>query len=355
MAIPNARYTNIVTSLHVYKDMIEIAYITRPIVGAIIGYITNDIAIRMLFRPHQAKFIFGVKIPFTPGIIPKEKGRIAQAIGSSISTNLMNKEVLEKNLLSDDMLDKLGNAVDEFFRIQKNNPETLHQFISHYLSEKEIDIASKSFNDELTTLIYHKLSDSSLGTQIAHIAVSHVMNKMQNFGSTIGDTLKDGGIGSGGGIGKMISRGFESLFGKRAKDTASEFISALAEPVEQALGKNINEMLQNNSKEIVGNLIGNEIEHLMDCSVSTLLSDKDDQIDQAKKSILGLYRTVIKDHLPKILETINISKMIESRINEMDMNETEKIIFQVMDKELKAIVWLGALLGMIMGCINVLI
>ena len=111
-------------------------------------------------------------------------------------------------------------------------------------------------------------------------------------------------------------------------------------------------MLQNNSKEIVENLIGNEIEHLMDCPMSSLLSDKDEQIEQAKHSVLSLYRTVIKEHLPKILETINVSKMIENRINEMDMNETETIIFQVMDKELKAIVWLGALLGMIMGCVN---
>ena len=335
--------------------MIEFAYLTRPIVGAIIGYITNDIAIRMLFRPHQAKYIFSVKIPFTPGIIPKEKGRIAQAIGSSISTNLMNQEVLEKNLLSDDMLAKLSNVIDEFFATQKSNPETLRQFISHFLSENEISVASENVNKELTTLIHHKLSDSTLGTKIAHIAVSHVMQKMQNFGSTIGDTLKEGGIGSGGGFGKMISRGLESLFGKQAKDTASVFISALAEPVEQALGKNINEMLQNNSQEIVGNLIGNEMNNLMDCSMSTLLSGKDEQIEQIKNSIIGLYKTVIKDHLPKILETINISKMIESRINEMDMNETERIIFQVMDKELKAIVWLGALLGMLMGCVNLII
>ncbi len=335
--------------------MIEYTYIARPIVGAIIGYITNDIAIRMLFRPHQPKYLFGIKIPFTPGIIPKEKGRIAEAIGSSISTNLMNQEVLEKNLLSNDMIEKLKNAIDEFFTTQKNNPETLRQFISHFLSEEEISVASNSVNKELTTLIHHKLSDSTLGTKIAHIAVSHVMQKMQNFGSIIGDTLKEGGIGSGGGFGKMISRGFESLFGKQAKDTASEFISALAGPVEQALGKNINEMLQNNSLEIVGNLIDNEIDNLMDCSMSTLLSGKDEQIEQVKNSILGLYRTVIKDHLPKILETINISRMIESRINEMDMNETEKIIFQVMDKELKAIVWLGALLGMIMGSINIII
>ena len=335
--------------------MMELTYIARPLVGAVIGYITNDIAIRMLFRPHQPKFVFGIRIPFTPGIIPKEKGRIAEALGNSISTNLMNQEVLEKNLLSNDMIEKLERGIDEFFTAQKGNQETVHQFLSHFLSSEEIATASKSVNQELTTLIHHKLSDSTLGTKIAHIAVSHVMQKMQNFGSTIGDTLKEGGIGTGGGIGKMISRGFESLFGKQAKDTASEFISALAEPVEQTLGKNINEMLKNNSKDIVGNLIGNEIEHLMDCPMSTLLSGKDEQIEQAKKSILGLYRTTIKEHLPKILETINVSKMIENRINEMDMNETEKIIFQVMDKELKAIVWLGALLGMIMGCINVYI
>lgn len=39
----------------------------------------------------------------------------------------------------------------------------------------------------------------------------------------------------------------------------------------------------------------------------------------------------------------------------MDVNETEKLIFQVMDKELKAIVWLGTLLGLVMGSINIII
>ena len=35
-------------------------------VGAIIGYITNWLAIKMLFRPHGEKKIFGIKLPFTP-------------------------------------------------------------------------------------------------------------------------------------------------------------------------------------------------------------------------------------------------------------------------------------------------
>lgn len=335
--------------------MIDYHYIMGPAVGAVIGYITNDIAIRMLFRPHTAKHLFGIKVPFTPGIIPKEKGRIAASIGGAISANLMNKEVLEKNLLSDEMIVKIRGAIDDFFETQKNNQETLKQFLSHYLSEDELSHASSSVNKEMTTLIHKKLSDSSIGTQIAHVAVIHVMHKMQNFGSAIGDTLKDEGIGNGGGIGKLISQGFETIFGSQAKKNASEFISALAEPVEQALGKNINEMLQNNSEEIVGNLIGNEIRNLMDCKMSNLLVNKDEQIGQIKLSIISLYRTIITEHLPKILEAINISKIVEERINEMDMDETEKLIFQVMDKELKAIVWLGALLGMIMGSINMLI
>ena len=68
----------------------------------------------------------------------------------------------------------------------------------------------------------------------------------------------------------------------------------------------------------------------------------------------SIYRTVISEHLPRILESIDISKIVRERINEMDVKETEKLIFQVMDKELKAIVWLGALLGLIMGSLNTL-
>lgn len=332
-----------------------IQYIVGPAVGAVIGYITNDIAIRMLFRPHQAKYIWGFHIPFTPGIIPKERGRIAASIGAAISENLMNRDVLEKNLLSDEMIGKISEAIDDFFRKQQRNPETLRQFLGHYLSEEELNSASQSVGAELTKLIHRKLADPSVGNQIAHVAVQHVMKKMQHAGSSLGDALKDEGIGPGGGIGDMLGRAFGSLFGNKAKDTASEFISALAEPVEQLLAKNINEMLQNNSRQIMGDLISTETDHLLDQPMQTLLADKEQQMEQARVSILGFYRNVITNELPRILEAVNISKIIESRINEMDVNETECLIFAVMDKELKAIVWLGAGLGFIMGFVNALI
>ena len=45
-------------------------YVIPPLVGGFIGYVTNDIAIRMPFCPHTTKHITGWRVPFTPGIIP---------------------------------------------------------------------------------------------------------------------------------------------------------------------------------------------------------------------------------------------------------------------------------------------
>ena len=42
-----------------------------PLVGALIGFITNVLAIKMLFRPLRPHYLFGLRIPFTPGILPR--------------------------------------------------------------------------------------------------------------------------------------------------------------------------------------------------------------------------------------------------------------------------------------------
>ena len=321
--------------------MFEISYMLAPALGGIIGYITNDIAIRMLFRPHKAKYIMGVHIPFTPGIIPKEKGRIAEAIGGVISENLMNQEVLERYLLSDEMISKVRSTVEEFLDIQKSNNETVKEFLSHYLSEEEIATISQNVNESLTKQTYAKLANSSVGEKVAHIAIDHVAEKLSVNGSQ--ELL----AGLGGAIGGIAA----GLFGD---NIVTRFLEMLREPVEHFLADNINAMLRNNGREIVSNMIEGEVEGFLNKPMCKLLEGHDTQLKQAVNTIESIYRAIIKDHLPKILESIDISRIVRERINEMDVNETEKLIFQVMDKELKAIVWLGAGLGFIMGSINCL-
>ena len=53
--------------------MIELKYIINPIMGTIIGFGTNYIAVKMLFRPYTAKKIGKFTLPFTPGVIPKRR------------------------------------------------------------------------------------------------------------------------------------------------------------------------------------------------------------------------------------------------------------------------------------------
>lgn len=323
----------------------EATYIIAPLLGGVIGYITNDIAIRMLFRPHKAKYLFGIHIPFTPGIIPKEKGRIAEAIGGVISENLMNKEVLEKYLLSKDMVGKVRAAIEEFITTLQKNTETVSQFLEHYLSKEEIESVASDINQNITKQTYEKLADTSVGEKVAHIAIDHVAQKLTIDGA---QELLSGIGGALGGIGGMAA----GLFGG---NIVAKFLGMLREPAEHFLAKNINTMLRDNGEEIVSNMIGGEVDSFLNKPVSKLLEGHEEQLAQAVNTIESIYRNIITEHLPKILQSIDISKIVRERINEMDVNETEKLIFQVMDKELKAIVWLGALLGLVMGSINILI
>lgn len=302
--------------------MIELTYIARPLIGAVIGYITNDIAIRMLFRPRTAKYVFGIKLPFTPGLIPKEKSRIAASIGSAISKNLMNREVLERTLLSQEMIGKIESGMAMFVSTQKTNDETVEEFLLHYLSKENVVDICSNVSSDLATQIHTALSSAGLGTKIAEIVIRHVIDKVEN--------------------------GLLGMFG------VEQFMGLIASRAESLLAKNINEMIADHSQEMVTILVGDQLKKFMNIPMKNLFIGKEKQIEKVESAVLSLYKTLVTEQLPEILDTINISKIVESRINEMDVKESEKLILEVMDKELKAIVWLGALLGFAMGCVNLL-
>lgn len=318
-------------------------YILPPLVGGVIGYVTNDIAIRMLFRPHTAKYIMGWRVPFTPGIIPKEKGRIAEAVGTAISDNLMSKEVLEKYLLSDSMVNRVRASIEEFIAKQKVNEESVSQFLEHYLSHAELMTLADSAKEDLTRQMHDKLSNPELGRQVAKAAMTYIAEKMNAKGAE--DILSEIG-GLVGGLGMAAKLLFTG-------NVINKFLELLREPVERFLAKNVNEILQKNGDSIITNLVESETDKFLAKPVKELLAGQDAKLADAVSTLISIYKTIITEHLPKILESIDISTIVRERINEMDMNETETLILQVMNKELQAIVWLGALLGTLMGCVNI--
>ncbi len=71
-----------------------LGYMAPPLLGAFIGYLTNKVAIKMLFRPLKPWFLFGVKVPMTPGVIPSKRHDLAINIGEMVGEHLLtSKEI----------------------------------------------------------------------------------------------------------------------------------------------------------------------------------------------------------------------------------------------------------------------
>ena len=70
-------------------------FIGPPIVGGIIGYFTNDLAIKMLFRPYRTIYIGKRRLPFTPGLIPRNQERLAKRVSDTIMGSLLTPNELQ--------------------------------------------------------------------------------------------------------------------------------------------------------------------------------------------------------------------------------------------------------------------
>lgn len=86
-------------------------YIAPPLIGAFIGYLTNKIAIRMLFRPLRGHHIFGVRIPLTPGIIPSKRHELAINIGEMVGSHLLTSKEIGKALAKTSFQNQLSGLI----------------------------------------------------------------------------------------------------------------------------------------------------------------------------------------------------------------------------------------------------
>lgn len=83
------------------------------LIGALIGGFTNHLAIKMLFRPHEAKYIGSWRLPFTPGLIPKRRDELATQFGKTVTNYLLTPDTFKKKLLTPEMEEKAEKFLQE--------------------------------------------------------------------------------------------------------------------------------------------------------------------------------------------------------------------------------------------------
>ena len=285
-----------------------------PMIGAVIGYCTNYIAVKMLFYPRNEVKICGHKVPFTPGAIPKGKPRLAKTVGHVVANTLLTEEDIKQRILSpeteeaviDKVMAELSNKIYvEMGRVCKNYEE--------YGALKEN--LSNAFTDE----IMDSIGKIDLKNTIVNEAGRVIKEKVR--GTMLAMFLSD------------------------------EMLNSFIQPV----GVELEAYIAENGKDFIQKEVNEKIMAFEQKSILDLCSEMNVEEGKIRDAIRSIYRSASEDAVSGVLKNVDISTMIEEKINDMKTEDLEKMVLTVMKKELDTIVNLGALIGFILGSLNAIL
>ena len=353
------------------------AYLIGALVGAVIGYITNWLAIKMLFRPHEEKRVFGVKVPFTPGLIPKEKERIAKSVGSTVGEHLLTTNVISEALSNPEIKGNLrGTITNKIDGLLLKNPSS-EDFLKSILGKKyelvnkKIKAKAKeailkiiqldNFVETITLKISRKVIDELKGSpKLIHEVVNS--KKVRNRLTTFFDNYKKSETFNKG-IKKFIDKEIQKLGEENKKINevipgemikvvesivysqkdfiSEELINGLSEG---GLSHNIKSIINSNIPSMVAMFISvDSIYEKIITVVSSYLREEENKI-QLCSFIVAAIENLGKHNVNEILENLSeeqivavansvddlFSKQILSEENTLDViNKIENYILEI--------------------------
>lgn len=157
-----------------------------PVISGFIGWVTNWVAIKMLFHPKKQVRFLGIKIQ---GIFPKRQEQFAIKLGKLVSEQLLSFDDIESKLTNpanvQKMMPQLETHLDHFLRVKLK--ETM-PMISAFIGDKTIEKLKKVFVDELQELFPSLIKNYAASLKNDLDLEQIVTEKVKNFSS---DQLED--------------------------------------------------------------------------------------------------------------------------------------------------------------------
>ncbi len=293
----------------------DLSMLTGPMIGAVIGYGTNWLAIKMLFRPLKPIKIGRFTVPFTPGIIPRRQAKLAVAMGEMVGKHLFTKEDMQQMLLCEEVENEILRNVFGLL----NKEDTVKDVCLKCINEERYGEKREELIEWISEKVKNGLIEAEIGEIIAVEGGNIIREKVS--GSMLKMFVTDG------------------------------LINSIVEP----LGSQVENYLQEHGNEKIEPVVENQISELEEKSLKDLAEDLGVGSRILESKIREVYRSLILNHMGQLLEKFDIAKIVEEKIRQMDVLDLEKLILQVMKKELGAIVNLGALIGFILGSLNMIL
>lgn len=284
-------------------------FIVGPAVGAVIGYLTNYLAVKMLFRPYTEKRIGRLRLPFTPGVIPRRRGDLARALGEAVGSRLVTKEDLAELLSSHDSIGKLTAAAVE--RILGKEGASLENRLRELIGEETEAAAKERLDQAITAALTDALASANLGELLLSEGAGALRAANPMLGMFLGDAL----------LGQLSPTVDAKIKGYLSERGQTDLLPAVSEQTAALLGKD----------------------------APTLLAGLGLASETLSSVVEGAIRRLLDAFLPILLEGVDLPGTVERKINEMDMRELEALVLSVMQRELRAVVNLGAVIGFALG------
>ena len=290
-------------------------YISGPIIGGIVGYVTNYLAIKMLFRPYKPIMIGRHRLPFTPGIVPKRKDLLAEMLGRSIVDKFFNADDLEIVFTSEAFI---GAFADGVVSLLTDTHTTLGELGLNETASSASDLSS-CVKDELCVRIQAAILRSDLSRRLAEEGLRAVEKRLGN--SVVGKVFHE------------------------------QIASVVTEPLISELEKYI----LHEGRSVILPILEDELRELGELTAAEVTFRLFRDRDVLHAFACRLHQKFMKKYVRHLAESVDVGGMITEKVQQMSALEIENLVVSVVSRELKYVVFLGALIGMMIGTINIFI
>jgi len=151
-----------------------------PIISALIGYVTNFLAVKMLFHPRKEVNLILFRIQ---GIFPKRQKKLAQKLGELVARELLSIDDI-KNIVKDPSIlhgadDIIGEKIDQFLTNFIQSKPMLAMFISGDVKDQ----IKQTLLSEIVKLLPEMLDMLSKKLEEKVDIKQIVVDKVANFSS----------------------------------------------------------------------------------------------------------------------------------------------------------------------------
>jgi len=321
--------------------MIDVVFwLLPPVVGAIIGYITNAVAIKMLFRPLNEARLFGRRVPFTPGILPRERHKLANSIGRMVEQELLTSEVLRGRLAKAEVKEKIRDTLGAY------TDQILTQPLSHYIEEKPKETSLQDFPvaELISDFVNSEVFSSFLDAIIKNWALGPETSlQNESYSDASSEVSFPNETTGGNNISEWVKsrfRGIGSMLVPRARDFIKS--SVIREIKNQGRGKPA--FYKRAFEGVIAKYPGISLGEFL-----SLGSVKKQKID----SLLSEKATdTLSENVEGALSSVNVKVIVSDRIDSLDMLRVEKIVLDIMAGHLRWINVFGAFLGAFIGFVQ---